>query len=86
MRPSFASIWRIADLVGFRPTYWVASSYAFCPASRGIRKKIPNVIMLTTMSRKIAVSRRRMMKVIMGGVGVRPAGWAAVRPRHPAGR
>ena len=26
LRPSFASIWRTVDLVGFRPTYWTASS------------------------------------------------------------
>jgi hypothetical protein len=49
-----------------------------CPASRGSRKKIENVTMLTTISRKTVAMRRRTMKVITGcGAGARaviPAG------------
>jgi hypothetical protein len=69
-----ASICTIAEWVGLRPTYCAASSAEFCPASRGIRKKIANVIMLTTTSRKTVETRRRMMNEIMVCVGQRPAG------------
>jgi hypothetical protein len=59
LSPSFWIIAWIAAAVGLRPTYWAASSAEFCPANRGIRKKMQNVMTLTARS-------RWMMKVTMG--------------------
>src|ERR1700735_3299697 len=52
-----------AEWLGFRPTYWVARLYVVWPASRGSRKKIQNVMMLTMTSKNTAVISRRIMNV-----------------------
>src|SRR6266516_3807951 len=63
----------MAEAVGFRPTYSAASWEVVTPASRGMRKKMANVMALTTTSRKTVAIRRRTMNVItVPGAGARP--------------
>src|SRR5215471_16943740 len=69
----------MAKAVGFRPTYSAASWEVVTPASRGMRKKMANVMALTTTSRKTVAIRRRMMNVItVPGTGARPGDRAPV--------